>query len=292
MVAKVLVFQHIINLGRILQEISQLNPGQAWSAQECKRNMGYVLERRAAEYFNSLNEWEPNLAYYDLIIRMEEFMQVQETSKPSIMTQYTRYVRQDFQTEQYRGPFVPIFSYENNQFANTIQVPQHNSPLVGAHCQKQERYILYKGHQNSSNSTIGTQSIDTNFVPSNGSTVKCTESIADAFTGTSSEDSTGIELDEEILGERLARLEKTFSHISDLANSQFSVQLDPYPQVHATSSNDTQASSLHGPQVSSIYGPQASSLHDPPASSLHDPRRHCCYTTQHQLTKMRSPLVN
>ena len=155
-------------------------------------------------------------------------------------------------------------------------MPQHNSPLVGAHCQKQERYIPYKGHQNSSNSTIGTQSIDTNFVPSNGSTVKSTESIADAFTGTSSADSTGIELDEEILGERLARLEKTFSHIADLANFQFSVQLEPYPQVHATSSNDTQTSSLHGPQVSSMYGPQASSLHDPPASSLqalllHDP---------------------
>ena len=63
-----------------------------WSSQECKRNMGYVLEGRAAEYFNSLNEWELNLAYYDLIIRMEDFMQVQETSKPSIMTKYTRHV--------------------------------------------------------------------------------------------------------------------------------------------------------------------------------------------------------
>ena len=48
--------------------------------------MGYVLEGRAAEYFNSFNEWEPNLAYYDLIISMEEFMQVQETSKPTTMT--------------------------------------------------------------------------------------------------------------------------------------------------------------------------------------------------------------
>ena len=82
-------------------------------------------------------------------------MQVQETSKPSAMTQYSRHVRQDFQTEQYRGPFVHTFSYEDNQFSNTILVPWQNSPLVGAHCQKQERYIPYKGHQNSSNSTIG-----------------------------------------------------------------------------------------------------------------------------------------
>ena len=99
--------------------------------------------------------------------------------------------------------------------------------------------------------------------------MRSTESIAGAFTDT---DSTGIELDEEILGERLARLEKTFNRIADLANSQFSVQLEPHTQVHATSSDDTQASSLRSPQVSSMHGPQASLLHDPPASSLHDPQ--------------------
>ena len=153
-------------------------------------------------------------------------MQVQETSKPSTMAKYTRHVRQDFQTEQYRRPFLSTFTYEDNQSASTIQVPQQNSPLVGAHCQKQERYIPYKGHQNSSNSNIGTQSVVTNFVPSNGSTVRSTESTAGAFTGTSSADSTGIELDEEILGERLAPLEKTFNRIADLTNSQFSVQRD------------------------------------------------------------------
>ena len=67
-----------------------------WSSQECKTNMGYVLEGKCAEYFNNLIEWEPNLPYYDLIIRMEEFMQVQETSKPSTMTQYSHHVRRDF----------------------------------------------------------------------------------------------------------------------------------------------------------------------------------------------------
>ena len=189
-------------------------------------------------------------------------MQVQETSKPSTMTQYTRHVRQDFQIEQYRNPFVPTFSYEDNQFANTVLVPQQNSPSVGAHCQEQERYIPYKGHQNSSNSTTRTQSVDTNFVRSNGSTLKSTESIVDAFTGTSSADSTSTELDQEILVERVARLEKTLNRITELANSQFSVQLKPFPQVQATSSRDPQVSSLHDLPASLLHNSQAFLLHD------------------------------
>ena len=186
------------------------------------------------------------------------------------MTQYTRHVRQDFQIEQYRRPFVPTFSYEDNQFANTIQVPQHNSQLVGATCQKQERYIPYRGHQNSSNSTIGTQSIDTNFVPSNGSTVSSTESIADAFTVTSSADRTSIELDQDNLGERLTRLEKMFNRITELTDSHYSVQLEPDPHAQTSSLQDLHISSLHDSLASSRHDSQASSSHAPPASLLHD----------------------
>ena len=244
--------------------------------------MGYVLEGSAAEYFHILNIQSPNLPYYDLLNRMEDFMEGSKSS--SVLSPVSMYHYENLADSQIKHPASNSIFPCNHFPSNIVQGPQLNSPPVETHCQKhaplnyplvdphcqKQRYIPYKGHQNSSNSTVGTQSIDTNFVPSNGSTVKSTESIADAFTGTSSADSTCIELDEEILGERLARLEKTFSRIVDLANSQFSVQLEPYPQVHATSSNDTQASSLHGPQVSSMYGPQASSLHDPPASSLHD----------------------
>ena len=141
---------------------------------------------------------------------------------------------------------------------------------MGAHCQKQERYIPYKGHQISCNSTIGTQSIDTNFVPSNGSTVRSTESIADAFTGTSSADRTGIELDQDNLGERLARLEKMFNPITDLTDSYYSVQLEPDPHAQTSLLQDLHISSLHGPLASSLHGSQASSSHAPPASLLHD----------------------
>ena len=45
-----------------------------WSSQECKTNMGYVLEGKAAEYFHYINNQEPCLPYYDLLIRMENFM--------------------------------------------------------------------------------------------------------------------------------------------------------------------------------------------------------------------------
>ena len=45
-----------------------------WSSQECKTNMGYVLDGKAAEYFHFINNQEPCLPYYDLLIRMENFM--------------------------------------------------------------------------------------------------------------------------------------------------------------------------------------------------------------------------
>ena len=45
-----------------------------WSSLECKTYMGKVLEGKAAEHFQFLIEQDPNLPYYDILIRMEDFM--------------------------------------------------------------------------------------------------------------------------------------------------------------------------------------------------------------------------
>ena len=55
-----------------------------WSSADCKSKLMYILEGKAAEYFASLHEREPDLPYYDVIERMEArfaFRELQETSQ-------------------------------------------------------------------------------------------------------------------------------------------------------------------------------------------------------------------
>ena len=51
-----------------------------WSSQECKANVGYALEGKNVEFFHSLTVREPNLSHYDLLNRLEEFIEYQESS--------------------------------------------------------------------------------------------------------------------------------------------------------------------------------------------------------------------
>ena len=59
-----------------------------WSSQECKTNMGYALAGKAAEFVHSLNVREPNLPYYDLLNRLEESIECQESSALSPVNTY------------------------------------------------------------------------------------------------------------------------------------------------------------------------------------------------------------
>lgn len=59
-----------------------------WSSQECKSKLMYVLEGKAAEFFASLHEREPNLPFFDVVSRMENrfaFRELQETSLLAFM---------------------------------------------------------------------------------------------------------------------------------------------------------------------------------------------------------------
>ena len=59
-----------------------------WSSVEAKSKLMYVLEGRAAEFFASLHEREPDLPFYDVVRRMETrfaFRELQETSQLAFM---------------------------------------------------------------------------------------------------------------------------------------------------------------------------------------------------------------
>ena len=53
-----------------------------WSSQECRSNLEYVLQGKAADYLAYLNELVPNLPYYDLIMQMEQHMESQDLIDP------------------------------------------------------------------------------------------------------------------------------------------------------------------------------------------------------------------
>ena len=60
-----------------------------WSATDCKSKLLYVLEGRAAEFFASLHEREPDLQFFDVVRRMEArfaFRELQETSQLAFMS--------------------------------------------------------------------------------------------------------------------------------------------------------------------------------------------------------------
>ena len=80
-----------------------------WSSQECKTNMGYVLEGSAAEYFNILNIQSPNLPYYDLLNRMEDFMEGPKSS--SVLSPVNLYHYQNLADSQIKHPAEVFPSY-------------------------------------------------------------------------------------------------------------------------------------------------------------------------------------
>ena len=59
-----------------------------WSSQECKSNLMYILEGKAAEFFASVHAREPELPFYDIVRKLEArfaFRELQETSQLAFM---------------------------------------------------------------------------------------------------------------------------------------------------------------------------------------------------------------
>ena len=249
--------------------------------------MGFVLVGKSAEYLHFVNKQEPNLQFYDLLIRMEDLLN--ENDSQGVMSPVKMHHRQNLtQTQtQYSTP-VPVYPGNNCPFpaSNIVQGPQLNS-----HCSQTKRHTAYEGPQYvyGTNSTIENQSIHTDivscsyhgrilneehesdmgtacesnprqqrYVPYRGpNKIKSFEKVL-----ASNEDSAMKQEDQTActLSRRMARLEEMFSRITDLTDSNLLKQCK----------SEKQASTLHNHKTLPLHNPHSSSLHDPHTPSLQD----------------------
>ena len=121
-----------------------------WSAKECRKNMGYVLDGRVAEYFHAINEQEPNLPYYDLVIRLEDF--VKELWSQGVVSPVNMGNNQNLTYN--RMQFSPVPMYPGNPdfppSPNITPGPQYS---VLETCSQSNGYTPYNGSHNDNNLT-------------------------------------------------------------------------------------------------------------------------------------------
>ena len=263
-----------------------------WSSKECKKNMGYVLEGRVAEYFHTINEQEPNLPYYDLVIRLEDF--VKELWSQGVVSPVNTGNNQNLTYNRMQFSPVPIYP-GNPDFPpspNIIPGPQYS---VLETCSQSNGYTPYNGSHND-NLTIESLFIDTNIVSTfdNGCTLKSEREFDIGIASESKhncqprqryvsyrgseqpeppeEVATGaISADRKInhkedptsctLNDRMAHLEEMFSRITELTDLHLSRQCK----------SEKRLSSLHDPHTPSLQDPPKFALRDSLVSSLHDP---------------------
>ena len=129
-----------------------------WSSQECKTNMGYVLDGKAAEYFHFINNQEPCLSYYDLLIRMENFMK--EHNSQGFMSPVKTCPNHNLTDTQihYSAP-----AYIRHQSGSNLRL---FSSSVEENCRQKEIYTPYKDPHSVTNSIIESQYVDTDIVSS------------------------------------------------------------------------------------------------------------------------------
>ena len=262
-----------------------------WSSKECKKNMGYVLEGRVAEYFHTINEQEPNLPYYDLVIRLEDF--IKELWSQGVMSPVNMGNNQNLTSN--RMQFSPVPMYPGNpDFPPSPNITPEPQYSVLETCSQSNGYTSYNGSHN-----IESLSIDTNIVSTfdnhdNGCTLKSEREFDIGIASESKhncqprqryvsyrgseqpeppeEVATGaISADRKInhkedltsctLNDRMVRLEEMFSRITELTDLHLSRQCK----------SEKRLSSLHDPHTPSLQDPPKFALRDSLVSSLHDP---------------------
>ena len=115
-----------------------------WSSQECKSNLKYVLQGKAADYLAYLNELVPNLPYYDLIMQMEQHMESQDLTD----SQFNQLHHQ--RTFDIDCSYTSTLNSQNTcyqPFAYHTQVvgTQHLTSFQEPHLQSQGKFISYRG---------------------------------------------------------------------------------------------------------------------------------------------------
>ena len=134
-----------------------------WSSLECKTYMGYVLEGKAAEHFQFLTEQDPNIPYYDILIRMEDFMNKLDNfhgvmSPVNLVSPY-----QNLTETQEQNSAPHMYTYKHNPLSpNMFQEPHSSSSCESFG--RTERYSYCRDPQNLNSSILINQSIDTDIV--------------------------------------------------------------------------------------------------------------------------------
>ena len=105
------------------------------SAQECSSNLKYVQHRKAADYMAYLNELVPDLAYYDFIMQMKQYIE----SQYLFDSQWAR-------TFGYNTDCSCTFIPYSHDFTQTMDI-QPQSSFQEPHWLNQEQFIGYRGYQ-------------------------------------------------------------------------------------------------------------------------------------------------
>ena len=110
---------------RFYRKSEQYAKGKHWSSQECKSNLIYVLQGKAAIYLAYLIELVANLPYYDFIMQMKQYMESQDL--------FTNYI-----TKEHLGRFAikPVFRVSDKTDSN-------QSPQI----QRQARQLKFRSKQ-------------------------------------------------------------------------------------------------------------------------------------------------
>ena len=257
-----------------------------WSSQECKTYMDYVLEGKASEHFQFLTEQDPNLPYYDLLSKMEDFMK--KLNSHGVMSPVKICPYQNLTETQVQNSAPHVYTYKHNPLSPSMFQEPHSS----SSCESfggTERYSYCDTPQTLHSSFLRNHSIDTDTV-SNVENVcqrKNTEVSNDShiyigeaeeskpmqrqryvrYRGSSKTEPTDdVILDadnvikqegQKCLSNRMASLESMFKHITELVDSQFSKQ----------HKSEQEASVLHDLKKPLLHDQHPPALHDPLISS-------------------------
>ena len=282
-----------------------------WSAKECKKNMGYVLDGRVAEYFHAINEQEPNLPYYDLVIRLEDF--VKELWSQGVVSPVNMGNNQNLTYN--RMQFSPVPMYPGNPdfppSPNMTPGPQYSvletcsqsgsdlrlfSSSVEENCRQKEIYTPYKDPHSVTNSIIESQSIDTDIVSS--SYCGCTfNETKESDTSTAFESKPQCQQRQRYVPYRGSKqpeppeevatgassADRTINHKEDQTSCTLNDRMARLEEMFSRITELTDShlsrqcksekrlSSLHDPHTPSLQDPPKFALRDSSVSYLHDP---------------------
>ena len=274
-----------------------------WSSQECKTYMGYALEGKAAEHFQSLTEQDPNLPYYDILIRMEDFMN--KLNSPGVMSP-VKTCQSSYLTDKQMQYSTPSHMHTYKHTCNPLSPNMFQEPHSSSSCESfggTERYSYCDTPQTLNSSFLRNLSIDTDTVSnvenvcqsknievSNDSHIYIGEAEESKpmqrqryvrYRGSSKTEPTDdviMDADNVIkqegqtcLSNRTTNLESMFKHITELVDSQFSKQHKSEQQISVL--HDRKKPSLHDHHSSTLHDPKLhTSKHAQSSKALHDPQ--------------------